>query len=121
MKRDMDLIRKILLALEEPPTGFVSETPLEFDGYTESQVRYHVVLLHEAELLHASDVTSHGDDTPTAIPHRLTWKGHELAAEFRNDTVWAKTKAGMSTVGTASLPVWRALATAAIKQMLGLP
>jgi hypothetical protein len=121
MQRDMDLIRRILLTLEDHPTGFVSDAKLEFEGYTESQVRYHVFLLHEGGYIDASDVTSLGEDTPSVIPYRVTWHGHELAAAFRNDTVWAKTKAGMKSVGTASLPVWRELATSMAKQVLGLP
>jgi len=42
MKRDLDLIRKMVLAMEEAPTGYAPE-PL-FDGYTPAQVGYHAYL-----------------------------------------------------------------------------
>lgn len=41
MKRDMDLVRKILLAIEEDPTGHTPKC--EFEGYSEQDVRYNAV------------------------------------------------------------------------------
>jgi|GEM_PF-7104214 len=46
MKRDMEIIRSILLALEE------DSDPHKVEGATAEQVRYHQALLIEAELIH---------------------------------------------------------------------
>ena len=43
MKRDLDLIRKIVLTVEDLPTGNVPEE-IEVDGYTSEQVGYHSYL-----------------------------------------------------------------------------
>ena len=48
MKRDMDLIRKILLHVEQH-----DDLQFVIEGYSEQQIAYHVRLLVEAELLHA--------------------------------------------------------------------
>lgn len=53
MKRDLDLIRKMLLAIEESPSGFAPE--LKFPGYTDAQIGYHAYLL--------IDASSHGVKT----------------------------------------------------------
>lgn len=50
MKRDMDLVRKILFALEarnSPKAVFV----LPIEGYDELTVKYHLLLLAQAGLL----------------------------------------------------------------------
>ena len=55
MKREMELIRKIALAVEEEPTGFARENPV-IDGYTEEQIAYHVYLMLEAGLVRGDDL-----------------------------------------------------------------
>ena len=74
MKRDMDLIRKVLFHVE-------ANDNLDFalEGYNEQTIAYHVWLLNEAELLHAIaipvlDGTIQLQDGFTS----LTWDGHEV-------------------------------------------
>lgn len=50
MKRDMDLVRKILMALEDNPTGYFKDE-MTIDGYTEEDVGYHCYLLLQAGLV----------------------------------------------------------------------
>ena len=54
MKRDMDLIRAMLLAVEEHPSGFAPK--IELQGYTQEQINYHAYLLGEAGLANVADV-----------------------------------------------------------------
>ena len=56
MKRDMDSIREILLAVEAHPCGFAPS--IEIHGYTQEQVGYHVFLLGEAGLAVVSNETT---------------------------------------------------------------
>ena len=54
MKRDMDLIRKILLRIEESPDfSFIS--PFDIEGYETEQISYHIELLDEAGLIKAKE------------------------------------------------------------------
>ena len=91
MKRDMDLVRRILMDLEECDAadggGGVN---IEIDGRAEQEVSYHVALLHEAGLLHALD----GYDSSGIcwIPTRLTWAGHEFLDASREPGRWERAK-----------------------------
>jgi len=90
MKRDMDLVRTILLQVEEKagdPRGWVE---LAIPGHPETEVSYHVMLLKEAGLLEAQNLSSsHGYEWK---PKRLTWAGHEFVDAAKNDTIWNRTK-----------------------------
>lgn len=90
MKRDMDLVRHIVFALEDHEHGFAPQLKLE--GYTEEQIGYHVHLMIQAGLVEGCDTTCLGNDSPSAEATSLTWAGHEFADAARSDTVWNKTK-----------------------------
>ena len=49
MKRDMDLVRFILMAVEEQEHGFARD--VRFDGYTEEQIGYHAYIMIEGGLV----------------------------------------------------------------------
>ena len=44
MKRDMDLVRAIVLAIEAAPTGFAPNS-VEIPGHTGEEIGYHVHLI----------------------------------------------------------------------------
>lgn len=90
MKRDLDLIRKILFQVEEKgqPRGWVD---LQIPGYTAEQIAHHVWLLQDAGLIEAQDL-SNFEAALDYRPEKLTWAGHEFLDAARNDHVWSKTK-----------------------------
>lgn len=55
MKRDLDLIRKIMLAIEDSPTGYAPE-PLEIPPYTLDEIRFNALLAIEHGLIDGVDV-----------------------------------------------------------------
>ena len=65
MKRDMDLVRAILLEVEKHSDGF-APCELEIDGYTPEQIAYHAYIMGEAGLVHAIDTTHTGSSSPEA-------------------------------------------------------
>lgn len=89
MKRDMDLVRSILLAVEEsgPPRGVVN---LSITGYSPELVSHHVWLMKEAGLVTAVDFSTHAN--MVVKPKALTWAGHEFLDAARNDGVWNSVK-----------------------------
>lgn len=91
MKRDMDLCRKILEAVEQAPTsiGFVE---IEIEGYSADEISYNVLLLQEAGLLTAIDITGMSSSVQEMKPERLTWEGHEFLEAARNETRWKRAK-----------------------------
>jgi hypothetical protein len=118
MRRDMDLIRKMLLAIEADEHGFAPR--IEIQGYTQEQINYHAVLLGEAGLAKVTEVTSMGSESPEAIIIRLTWAGHEFLDAARENNIWNQAKDKISKIGGATIPIWIAILTEIIKKQLGL-
>lgn len=91
MKRDMDLCRKILFAIEEQYVC-TSIYNLKIDGYTTEEVAYHCKLLYEAELIKDCVVKHASNRIISFGVSRLTWEGHDFLDKIREDTLWNKTK-----------------------------
>ena len=121
MRRDMDLVREILLAIEKnekDPLGWID---LELPNRSRKEVAYHVMLLHQAGLVTAKDLCTNGPDGFDWRPKSLTWQGHEFLEAARNDTIWHKAVGKMVEVtGGVSLDVLKDLLIASGKQALGL-
>lgn len=97
MKRDMDLIRALLLAVEDSPSGRMWSA--EISGYTHEQLFYHVELADEAGLVEASLLEPDG-----FVVKRLTYTGHEFLDAARSDTNWNKAKETvLKNAGTLTL------------------
>jgi DNA-binding transcriptional ArsR family regulator len=89
MKRDMDLVRKIMLAVE------ASERPLDSSliriaGYTPETITEHMRLLNEAGLIEGISAYS-VEHRLKWIELRLTWNGHDFLDAARNENVWMET------------------------------
>jgi hypothetical protein len=121
MKRDMDLVRKIALAIEEHPSGFAPNN-LTVEGYSHDQIGYHVILMMDAGLVNGIKLTHMRSTSPEATATSLTWAGHEFVDAARSDTVWNKATAVIrDKVGTASIAMLIEVLKQQAKQMLGLP
>ena len=117
MKRDMDLIRTILIEVEKlpPEPGFHN---VSVPGYTEEEITYHVELAHEAGLIEAVGLTSL--DGVCWKPRRLTYQGHQFLDAARSDTVWEKAKNTLlSTAGTITLEGLKAALPEIVKKLMG--
>lgn len=120
MRRDLDLIRKMVLAIEDAPTGY-APPDLQFDGYSKQQVGYHAWLLMDAGLARGDDVTALGADGPEAVIFNLTWDGHEFAAAARDESSWTKAMGEVArTGGAVTLPVLSQLLISFMKSKFGL-
>lgn len=84
MKRDLDLIRKLLIYFEEKPGPEVEESPA-IDGHDQSTVQYHLRLMYDAGLINCE--TKRSSSTPERIirvcPFDLTWEGHEFLMKVK--------------------------------------
>jgi hypothetical protein len=120
MKRDMELIRKMALAVEDAPTGYVLGG-LDIEGYTDEQIAYHAHLMIQAGLATGPVTTHLGSSGPSGQITSLTWDGHEFAAMARDHTAWNKVKGIVQEKGGAlSLDVIKELLSQAAKAGLGL-
>ena len=102
MKRDMELARAILFALEEIGEHDPIPNPFIIEGYDPKTVGHHVHLLAEAGLITAISTKLLSDLTSQAMPRELTWLGHDFIDTMRSQEVWEKTKTAMKEVGGGS-------------------
>jgi len=98
MKRDMDLVRKILLAMEGHEHGFAPQ-PFKIEGYDDEQVGHHVYMMGDAGLINAADATHMQSRSPTAIPTSITWEGHEFLEAARKPAIWEAAKRRLADAG----------------------
>jgi len=83
MKRDLDLIRTLLIRAESGDT----ELPC-----TKEEFAYHVALLKDAGLVEGDVLIGSSGQPAEAHITRLTWTGHEFLDAARNNTVWNAAK-----------------------------
>lgn len=117
MKRDMDLVRDLLLKIaeaEKPPK--LSElVPGRKEGTAEYKLAtYHIeMLVRDAGLVRGAPYhTSSGDEWHSL---QLTWPGNDYLENIRDPTVWDKTKEGVKKLGGASWDIVIDLAKAYVK------
>lgn len=122
MKRDLDLVRKLLQWMEAQPEGRNVGWKIEIPGYTDEQIGYHAHIMGQAGLILAADRTYMESHTPYAVPTSITWAGHEFLAAAANDTIWASAKETVlkPAVG-ATVPVLLEWLKMEAKARLGLP
>jgi hypothetical protein len=119
VKRDVELVRSILLAVEEADPWTVTER--SFPDYEPIVVAQHVALLKEAGYLEGgiAEDSSRGVAVEANV-QRLTWEGHEFLDAVRSDTVWEKTKSKIAdTVGSVSLEIVKAVAVSVATTAIG--
>lgn len=91
MKRDMDLVRKILIAIENSVDDEPGTIDLPHDEYNDVTVFQHVRLMHEGNLIHAVEGRGFDKSAPW-YPHSLTWHGHDFLDAVRDDAIWARVR-----------------------------
>lgn len=93
MKRDMDLVREILLKME-------ADNSVEYiTGYSTEQVEHHVHLMVEAGLLKGAPITAVGDRYQRALALGMTWQGHDFLDAARSETIWERAKRAITAQG----------------------
>jgi hypothetical protein len=90
MKRDIDLIRRIILATRDAPAG-ESISCFE-DDVARPVFLEHVRLLIEANLADGRILPGHMGVPEDAVIFRLTWDGHDYADAMNDETVWKKVR-----------------------------
>lgn len=87
MRRDMDIIRKIILAVRDSAGPVNSVVGVSGDDFA-----YHAQLLEEAGLITAALQANNKQIARAAVIYRLTWSGQDFADSIVSDTLWNKAK-----------------------------
>lgn len=121
--RDMDLIRELLIKMDadkrlDGQQWVMYNTPEEMgiSGHSVEEVGYHLGMLVEEGFVK-------GVAGPEAMPvlSKITWKGHELLSDIRDDTIWEKAKERTKGLPEVGLQLIWEIAKAEIRAKLGLP
>lgn len=98
MKRDMDLVRKILLEVESAQS---TKEPLEvaIPDADDELVGYQIQIMMEAGLVHCANWST--DAYYDFRPQYLTWEGHEFLDACRDQGRWDKAKEIVRSSGAA--------------------
>jgi len=117
MKRNWEVIRKILVRVENEPSEDSNLSSSDFEEIAPEVASYHVRLLIEAGLLVGSCRNSTG--SPWCQIQRMTWAGHEFLDAIRRDTAWNRVREIARDRGVdLSFEVIKALASKAVESLL---
>jgi hypothetical protein len=123
MKRDWDVIRKILITVEDVPSQDTQIDSDQIEGVDSDVAAYNMRLLLKEGLIEGGGrLESMPGASPWIFATRLTWEGHELLDSIRRDTVWNRVKSTVADKGLdLSVDVVKAVARAVIEAMLKGP
>lgn len=124
MKRDMDLVRHILIETERTD-GPLDISSLRTQEWDDNAIGYHMELMSHHGLLDCRVTRDLGGDVIGGTVDALTWDGADYLDAIRDRGVWAKTKQVVrESVGSTTMEVIRQaavlVATSAIKAKLGI-
>ncbi len=118
MKRDIDLVRSILLELESSDYRRDSST-IRIAGYTADAITEHMHLLMESGLVEGIQAYSI-EHKVKWIDLRLTWSGHDFLDAARSEVVWAETLTAVrSRIGSIPFEALKKLLTEAAHSSVG--
>jgi DNA-binding transcriptional ArsR family regulator len=129
MQRDMEILRTLLLKLEqqEMDPGSIRGLSchgeeLAIEGIDGAAIGHHLEMMIDAGLIHVlDDRMSNGHEI---YFQRISWQGHEFLAAIRDQEVWKQTKAAAKTGGVEALSaIWdiaKAVGKAELKRRTGL-
>lgn len=113
MKRDMDLVRGMLLAIEDDVLRFGEGTDNGGLDAPDDVAEAHLRLLEQAGLVEVMFRPQRG-----AVQVRgLTWEGHDFLDAVRDPEVWKRTKDGASKMGGWTFGLLKDLGTAYLKHI----
>jgi hypothetical protein len=120
MKRDLDLVRQLMLQIEALPAA----PPVQ---YRMSEIEDPVLLAHlemliEAGLVNGRISRSQGARGDVISVSGLTWQGHEWVEMVRSQSLWNEVKSAvLDGGGVLTFELTRAVAAKIFRARLALP
>ena len=118
MKREMDLVRDLLLQIEQFDQGYGGDVEIEAGDHEPQVVAEHLRLLLEARLIEGDAVPDDEYAFDHILPTRLTWLGHDFLDTVRDPEIWKKTKEGALSAKGFTLDLLQDLAKGFIKKQI---
>ena len=126
VKRDWDLIQKILVKLEEKENSTVPLAGIDSPDHDWDKVRVHLHILKQAGLVDGFRPMLPGKVGIDANPYldsdvrNLTWEGYEFLANIKSPEIWEKISSQAKEKGAElTLEFVKAAIPVAIQKLLG--
>lgn len=121
MTRNLDLIRYILLTIENSTDRVMYIEDFAAEDFTPDVVSYHIGLLLECSYINAVKMGGLGQKYAQYKVWGLTSHGHDYLDAIKNDTVWSRTKNAIKDFGSSvSFEIIKSTAIQIISKSLGL-
>ena len=106
MKRDLDLVRDILLKVEKNE-NLDGQMWMDFKDskHSQKEIVLHLIWLSEAGYLKLVEGAGISSDDENPVVTRLTWEGCEFLESARDDQRWKKAKEIGATLGNFSFQI----------------
>jgi hypothetical protein len=120
MKRDMDLVRLLMLHAESADEK--SDYPEELSAYPERVVQEHLKLLISGGFLRGHWYDDHEGNPEDAEWTGITWQGYDFIDSVRDPEVWRRARDLVIKPGKSfTLSILSETLKTVIKQSIGLP
>lgn len=125
MKRDLDLVRSILIYVEKA-VDEVDAEDLVTDNWPFETVAYHIrLMVHHGLIDLSQDMRDMNGETLSLVVAGLTWDGQDYLDAIRDQKVWAKVKKTVKeAVGSTTFEVMKQtgalVAMSMVKASLGM-
>ena len=126
MKRDLDLIREIMLVLEdkmEYGKNFKSTQLIEViqdKTLSAEKLAYHVGLLLENDFIKAKEYKYQSGEPTDYLINTITSQGQDFIDTIRQDTTWNKIKEKVSNIGGYSLSLFIDIGKEYLKKQISI-
>ena len=126
MKRDLDLIREIMLVLEdkmEYGKNFKSTQLIEViqdKTLSAEKLAYHVGLLVENDFIKAKEYKYQSGEPTDYLINTITSQGQDFIDTIRQDTTWNKIKDKSSNIGGFTLSLLVDIGKEYLKKQIGI-
>ncbi|KAF0231288.1 MAG: hypothetical protein FD175_1157 [Beijerinckiaceae bacterium] len=118
MKRDMDLIRLLLIEIEEKALEpYAGLQGLEVEGFPSSQINYNLDILIKSGMIEGEVQIYFGGES-THFIQGITWLGHDFLDDIRDPDLWAKTKNGANQIKSWSIETIKEIVKGLIKKQV---
>ena len=115
MKRDMNLIRAMLLQIESSSDG-IRNLVVEVEGHSSMEVNYHLRLLIDYGLIEGIVTETQGP--PIIWIRRMTWDGHDFLEAIRPRDVWQRVQQRLDALGGAAFDIVKGVALDEAKKLV---
>ena len=118
MKRDMDLVREILMVVSESSES-IQATVFVDEHNDIDKVIYTIDIMNEAGLIKAHVQKAFQRGYISATVYNLTWSGNDFLDNIRSEKIWSQVKKNIAkTAGSVSFSVMQKMAEKIVKEAI---